>query len=84
MDHVMVIMGLLTRACIDLNIAKRNNQVDQFHINRLSIHCQWFVFDSSSEVPKRGKVVFNDVFTVPTLMTSMTEATTITCPPHTR
>jgi hypothetical protein len=72
------------RVRIDLNNAKRNNRVDRFRANGLNIRCQWFVFDSGGEMPERGKVVFNDAFTALMLMTSMTEATTTTCPSHTQ
>jgi exonuclease III len=75
---------MMQRVLVDLNNAKRNNRIDQFRANWLSIRCQWFVFDSGGEVPERGKVVFNDAFTTPMLMTSMTEATTTTYPSHAR
>jgi hypothetical protein len=75
---------MMQRVRIDLNNVKRNNQVDQFRANWLGIHCQWFVFDSGGEVPVCGKVVSNDAFATPMLMTSMTEATTTTCPSYTR
>ena len=53
---------VMRRIRIDNINAARNNRMDRFEANWVSIRCQWFVFERGGGEPGRGRVEFDPTF----------------------
>ena len=61
---------VMRRIRIDNINAARNNRMDRFEANWVSIRCQWFVFERGGGEPGRGRVEFDPTFATPSHVSS--------------